>query len=309
MKRSSQAIRSWRAGPLVWRPGTRGRRLQARSGLAERGGAGAIVRYPLALVAAVLASRRGRLIAASVLLACVVLGGGWLWFRDSPLVSVQQVTITGESGPDSGAIRSALVGSARSMSTLDVQTGRLYSAVSAFPDVRALQVTTQFPHGMRIHVIEQLPVAEVVVGGGRRIAVAGDGTLLHSEASASPLPRIDLAVLPGSPRITDPRTLESLAAARTAPRALRSRIQLISVLAGHGVVARLSSGPAIYLGDASQLSAKWAAAVAVLADPGSAGASYIDVTDPGRPAAGALTGSGSSGSTSAAAGGTTTPGG
>jgi hypothetical protein len=34
------------------------------------------------------------------------------------------------------------------------------------------------------------------------------------------------------------------------------------------------------------MDAKWAAATAVLAEPTSAGASYIDVTDPSRPAAG-----------------------
>ena len=49
------------------------------------------------------------------------------------------------------------------MTTLDVQTGRLYAAVSAYPVVRSLEVTTQFPHGMRIHVVERLPVAMVIV--------------------------------------------------------------------------------------------------------------------------------------------------
>ena len=52
----------------------------------------------------------------------------------------------------------------------------------------------------------------------------------------------------------------------------------------------------MYFGDAPSARAKWLAAAAVLADPGSAGASYIDVTDPVRPAAGAGAPSGSGGS-------------
>jgi cell division protein FtsQ len=220
--------------------------------------------------------------------ACLALGGAWLWFRDSPLVSVDKVTITGENGPDAAAIRTALLASARSMTTLDVQTNRLYAAVSAYPVVQALRVTTQFPHGMRIRVIEQLPVAAIVVGG-RRIAVAPDGAILHDLTAASSLPTIDLSVPPGGPRLTQRQALESLAAARTAPHLLRSRIETISVLSGRGLVARFRSGPAVYLGDGSELRAKWSSAAAVLADPGSAGASYIDVTDPRRPAAGAVT--------------------
>ena len=45
--------------------------------------------------------------------------------------------------------------------------------------------------------------------------------------------------------------------------------------------------PQVYLGDPTDLTQKWSAAVAVLSDSGSAGAAYIDVSDPRRPAAGA----------------------
>jgi cell division protein FtsQ len=277
VKRSSQAIRSWRTGPLIWRPGSRGRRLD----LHGDAGSGALVWATRLLI-----WRRGRIVILSVLAACLVLGGAWLWLRDSPLVSVQQVTITGASGPDASAIRTALVASARSMTTLDVQTRRLYAAVSAYPVVRSLRVSTQFPHGMRIRVIEQLPVAAVVVAG-RRIAVAADGTLLHDMAAPAALPTLVLAIPPGGLRLTDPTSLEVLAAARTAPRPLRSRLGRISLSSGGGLVAQVRGGPAVFLGDSSRLRVKWAAVLAVLADPGSAGSSYIDVTDPERPAAGA----------------------
>jgi cell division protein FtsQ len=285
LKRSSQAIRSWRAVPLVWRPASRGRTSRTRSGPVGRFGAG---RGPLrAAVGWLTATRRRRIALLATLGAVILLGGGWLWFRDSPLVAVEKVTVTGENGPDAAAIRSALVASARSMTTLDVQTSRLYAAVSAYPVVRSLRVSTEFPHGMRIRVLEELPVAQVVVDG-HRIAVAADGTLLRDLASVPALPTIQLAVPPGGPRVMAAGALEELHAARTAPRDLLPRITLISVVRGPGLVVRLHDGPAVYLGDDRGLRAKWASAVAVMADQGSAGAAYIDVTDPARPAAGAV---------------------
>ena len=231
-----------------------------------------------------LAPRRVKLIVLSLGAAVAVAGGGWLWFRDSSLVAVQQVKVMGESGPDAGAIRSALLSAARSMTTLDVQLGHLYAAVSAYPVVKSLRVTTQFPHGMHIRVIERRPVAVVVVAG-RREAVAEDGSLLHGLAPGA-LPRIELVVPPGGPRLSDPQALQALAVATSAPRALLPRISLIRLVAGPGLVARLRRGPAIYIGDATRLRAKWAATVAVLADPGAVRAAYVDVSDPGRPAAG-----------------------
>jgi hypothetical protein len=48
----------------------------------------------------------------------------------------------------------------------------------------------------------------------------------------------------------------------------------------------LRDGPQLYFGESSQLTAKWDSAVAVLANASSAGAAYIDVSDPARPAAG-----------------------
>ena len=46
----------------------------------------------------------------------------------------------------------------------------------------------------------------------------------------------------------------------------------------HGLEAQLRNGPKVYFGTDDDLGAKWAAAAAVLADSGSAGADYIDVT-------------------------------
>ncbi len=251
-----------------------------------------------------------------VLALAAVLGGGWVWLRDSSLVSVRQVTIVGVAGPDADQIRSALTLAARNMTTLDVRLGQLRTAVAPYPVVKDVRASTQFPHGMRIEVTEQLPVG-ALQSGGRSVAASADGILLHDVAPGS-LPAIPVRTLPGGSQVTDPTVLSALALLSVTPARLQSRISQVTPNYYHGFVVQLRSGPAIYFGDASELDAKWAAATQVLADSSSAGASYIDVTNPADPAAGvsaqavqaaglATTGagsassSGSSGNTSGAA--------
>ncbi|MBV9415206.1 MAG: hypothetical protein JO363_09540, partial [Solirubrobacterales bacterium] len=112
-----------------------------------------------------------------------------------------------------------------------------------------------------------------------------DGTLLH-EVNAGSLPIIPVRVLPGGSRVTDGAALQALALLSDAPHGLLDRIQQVASEASHGLVVQLRSGPAIYFGDGTELVAKWVAATEVLADPSSAGATYLDVTDPARPGAG-----------------------
>ena len=226
-------------------------------------------------------------------LVVILLGAGWLWVRGSSLVSVDRVTVTGVQGPDAGQIRSALLSSARNMTTLDVNVSALRVAVAPFPVVKSISVSTQFPHGMRIHVIEQVPVG-AVTGGGRRIAVAGDGTLLPS-ANASGLPSIPVSVPPGGTRVSAGATLNEVTLLAAAPGWLRARVTQVSTTAANGLVAEMRNGPQIYFGDAGDLRAKWTAAAAVLADPSSEGAAYVDVSVPERPAAGGVAGAATSG--------------
>ena len=230
--------------------------------------------------------RRPRpLVLLTLAMVIALLAGAWLWLRDSSLVAVEHVTVTGQSGPDASQIRSALVAEARNMTTLDVRVGELRMAVAPYAVVKDLRVSTQFPHGMRIRVIEQVPVA-VVVAPGRRIAVAGDGTLLRDILPSSALPTIQMRIAPGGTHLTG-YLLEEVALITAAPEQLAAQVGQVTAIAPHGLVAQLRNGPSIYFGDDGQLVAKWAAAAAVLADSGSAGAVYIDVTDPQRPAAGA----------------------
>jgi cell division protein FtsQ len=231
-------------------------------------------------------------------------GGAWLWLRNSSLVAVQRVTVVGVSGRDAGQIRAALVAAARNMTTLNVKVGALRTAVEPFPVVKQLHVVTDFPHRMRIEVTEQVPVA-TISAAGQQVAVSADGTILHGSTIPGSLPTIPLSVSPGGTHVTG-ATLTIVRLLAAAPYQLLSKVSQASDSGSLGLVAQLRNGPKVVFGTDDDLGAKWAAAAAVLADPGSAGADYIDVTVPSRPAAGAGSDSGSSGAAGTSQGSTST---
>ena len=221
------------------------------------------------------------------LVVVAILVGAFFWVRQSSLVAVRQVTITGVSGPDAAQIRAALSGAARGMSTLGLDQGRLHAAVAPFPVVRALHLHAEFPHGLRIAVAEQVPVA-VLVAGGERTLVAGDGTLLRSAHTTSLLPTVSSPVVPGGSHVTG-TSLTEVQLLAAAPYALLARVASAGRSSQDGLIVSLRRGPMIVFGADAELAAKWRAAVAVLASSSSSSASYIDVTDPARPAAGSGT--------------------
>jgi cell division protein FtsQ len=224
------------------------------------------------------------LLLVSALLLAGLLVGGYFWVRSSPLSAVRNVKVVGLSGAEAGQIRDALETTARGMSTLNVNTGDFHNTVAAYPEVKSVKVSTSFPHSMTISVVEQNPVA-VVVAGGHQTVVSGDGTLLPGVTASSSLPTITTTVAPGSTTLSG-TPLQEAELLADAPYALLARIASTQFSSSHGLTVALRTGPQLYFGDASRLAAKWDSAIAVLANSSSAGAAYIDVTDPSRPAAG-----------------------
>ena len=245
-------------------------------------GAGRAVRAALAAV-----RRQRRRLAALAAVAVVMVAGYLLWLRDSSLVEVRAVTVTGLAGSDSERIRAALESTARNMTTLHVDRGKLERAASAFPVVRALEVKADFPHGMRIHVLQEVPAA-VLASGTRRVAVAADGTILTGLAVPAGLPLIRVSGAMPRLRVAAAGDRARVAVAAGVPAGLRPRLQAVRHERGRGVVALMRDGPKLIFGDAARVAAKWAAAAGVLADRDAAGADYVDVRIPERPAAGGL---------------------
>jgi cell division protein FtsQ len=219
-----------------------------------------------------------------VLAVCAVLAAGFqFWLRDSPLVAVENVKVTGLTTKDAPRVRAALTSAAHTMTTLHVDQANLERAIAAYPVVRRLEVNADFPHGLEIHVLEHRPAA--MVGG---LPVAGDGTILRGLPVEGRLPEIEVRAKLDGDRLSDPAALHAARVAGGAPAPLRGRLERIDLRTDQGIVVELRDGPELIFGDAKHLRAKWVAAVRILADPEAAGASYIDVRLPGRPAAGGL---------------------
>jgi cell division protein FtsQ len=253
-------------------------------------------------IAAVWARRRPRIALLAVLIAIPLLGGAYQLLRHSSLSAVERVQVRGLAsvhGADTAAIETALTSAAHGMSTLAVSPAALRAAVAAYPIVGAVRVHPSFPHGLRIEVIERPPVAALVVGGAQT-AVAADGVVLGPGFLSGSLPLVNdggsaataasasaatstLPPIGGSVRGAS--LLGALAILGAAPPALTHAVT--RVYSGpKGLTVALRGGLLAYFGDATRPHAKWLSLVRVLADPSSAGAIYIDVRLPERPAAG-----------------------
>jgi cell division protein FtsQ len=219
-----------------------------------------------------------------VLVSVPLVGGGWLWLRDSSLVSVRHVHITGVHGVDALEIRQALDDAAGRMTTMDFNVGGLRSAVSSFAIVGGLHVTTSFPHSVNISVTERPPVAALLTAG-QRTAVAADGTVLGPSLLSSSLPTVNGSVEPpAGARLREP-AVAAVAVLGAAPAALAPFVVRVSG-GPEGLTVAMRNGLLVYFGNSMRPHAKWLSLARVLTSPSAAGAWYVDVRLPERPAAG-----------------------
>jgi cell division protein FtsQ len=229
--------------------------------------------------------RRLRVALLALLAALPMLGGGWLWLRQSPFVAVQRVQISGVHGPDAAVVEADLAQAARHMSTLDVSAGALRAVVAPLRVVSEVRAVSSFPHGLRIEVTEQLPVASLTAGGVRT-AVAADGVVLGPALLSGSLPSVSGSVVTATGRrVGGASLLEELTVLGAAPALLAKHVERVFTGA-KGLTVAMRGGLLVYFGDDAQPHAKWLSLASVLADQGSAGASYVDVRLPSHPAAG-----------------------
>jgi len=222
---------------------------------------------------------------AGVLLALAGLVLGWLWFRDSSFAAVERVTITGSGSSEQAQVRAALEQAATGMSTLHVDERALEQAVEPFVSVAGLRVRGDFPHELRIEVIEHEPVGTVKIGGSS-IPATGGGLLLDGVRAAE-LPTVAAKAPLGGRRVSDRRALAALRVATAAPPELRARAERVFYGKG-GMRLDLRDGPELIFGTDGDARSKWQAAARVLAESSSAGATYLDLRVPKLVAAGGV---------------------
>jgi cell division protein FtsQ len=220
------------------------------------------------------------------LLAAGLAAGYFGWLRDSSLVAVREVEITGLAGPEAQEATAALTAAAKEMTTLNVDSEQLAAAVEGFPTVAGLRADAGFPNTLAILVEERPPVL-VARSGGEGVPVAGDGTLLRGVELAEgseELPAIDLRELPAERLAGEPLAMALVLGA--APQPLRELVEDVSYTDENGVEVVLRGQIPVRFGTGARAADKWAAAAAVLADPRLKELSYVDVRVPERPAVG-----------------------
>ncbi|HEY2282267.1 MAG TPA: FtsQ-type POTRA domain-containing protein [Solirubrobacteraceae bacterium] len=252
-------------------------------------------------ITAVWAHRRLRIALLAVLIAIPLLTGAYQLLRHSSLSAVEHVQVRGLAavhGADTAVIETALTGTAHGMSTLAVSPAALRAAVATYPIVGAIRAHPSFPHGLRIEVVERPPVAALVVNGAST-AVAADGVVLGPGFLSGSLPLVNAGkatatttasaitttLPPVGGSVRGASLLGALAILGAAPTPLAHEVTRV-YSGSKGLTVALRGNLLAYFGDATRPHAKWLSLARVLADPSSAGASYIDVRLPERPAAG-----------------------
>ena len=124
-----------------------------------------------------------------------------------------------------------------------------------------VRATASFPHGLRIDVVEQLPVAALTVAGGRT-AVAADGVVLGPALLSSSLPLLkeaavgSAAPVPVGRRVQGSSLLASLTVLGAAPAALAREVARVYT-GPQGVTVAMHNGLVVYFGNATRPHAKW----------------------------------------------------
>lgn len=224
-----------------------------------------------------------RLIVAALLLLILIVAY-MFWLRNSSLVAVENVTITGaEQHPP---VESALRNAATGQTTLNLDLAALQEVVAGDPAVRGISAAPDFPHGLTIDVDVRQPVGYLKGAGA---VVAGDGVVLSRGERPADLATIkvkeDDPIAGGSIK---GGALQVASVLGAAPAPLVPAISSASVDPSFGVVVELNDGLQLRFGGAGSADLKWLAAAAILADPDLGVAAYLDLSVPERPVAGGV---------------------
>jgi cell division protein FtsQ len=230
-------------------------------------------------------SRWPKVLGVGAVVVAVLAAGYMLWFRNSSFVAVEDVSISGMSGPEREPVEAALAEAAAEMTTLNLDEASLAASVAGFPTVIGVEADADFPHGLTVTVEDRPPVV-LAAAGNQVVPVGGDGTLLAGvDAGDEKLPTIEVGELPAQGALTG-EGLEIARVMGAAPKSLRDLVESVSYEGPEGVEVMLEGEIPVYFGPGDHAAEKWTAAAAVLASPEIDTLTYVDVRVPERPALG-----------------------
>jgi cell division protein FtsQ len=230
-----------------------------------------------------LPSRRSLLVGLGLL---AVAAGSYVAARQSSAFAVNRVEVAGAPAEVRAQVQRALA-SLSGTSLLALDGAALVRRVEALPTVVAVRYDRAFPHTLRLTVVAETPVA-VLRRGAEAWLLSARGRVVS---------RVQRRHVPGLPRIWVPAKTEVEPGGFLAPEAGGTAARALAVAArfpapialataqADELVFRLRSGLELRLGAPADVRLKLAVARRALARL-PAGATYLDVSVPGRPVAG-----------------------
>lgn len=219
--------------------------------------------------------RRRRLLAV---LALVVLLGGAFAATQSPLLAVDQITVTGAARTGAPAVQAA-AGIDPGRPLVSVDEGAAQARVEGLPWVAAAEVTSHWPHTVRIRVTERVPVAGE---GSAAVLVDRTGQVLGPAEDAD-LPVVITAAVPEPGGRLAAQSRGAVAVVAALPPALAEQVSTVERHT-NSLVVTLRDGIEVELGDQTRLKAKSEAALALLEQADRPTIATIDVSVPGTAA-------------------------
>lgn len=215
-----------------------------------------------------------------LVVSCVLSVAGLAFLAvTSPVLDIDHIRVAGTQH-----VTDAEVVSASGVHVHDhllfVDLGKAARRIERLPWVAHASVTRDLPGTVNVTIREYVPIAFVRVPHGVML-VAGNGHVI-ARAATPPPGAIEIKGVrqpPGAGDLLAPPDAAGIVA--HLPRALATQVVAVDV-SGDGLALILASGQ-IRLGNARDLDAKAASALAVLAHLGTQPFSYIDVSTPARP--------------------------
>ena len=220
-----------------------------------------------------------------------VLTLGYVAARSTSIFAVRAVAVTGAGAAVEAEVNAALRPlDGQSLVTVDADS--VERRLAALPSVRAARVDRAFPHGLRIVVVPERPVA-VLRSGRAAWLVSDQGRVVRTVESTTQrrLPRIWLAAgadFELGETLAIPAASQALSIVTALPARFPVRVRTARVT-DEGRILVLAIGMEVRFGSADDLGAKVAAAGAVLrglSDSEKAELDYLDVSLPERPVGG-----------------------
>jgi cell division protein FtsQ len=229
--------------------------------------------------------RRRRRVVVVVVAAVATGVGAWLLLHSS-LLSARVVTVVGARGAPAAEVVAA-GGLEHDPPLIDVGAATVVG-IERLPWVARATVAREWPDGVRVRVVERVPVAAVALGpqgapGGWAL-VDRTGRVV-ADASQPPAGLVWLGGVgaPGAPGTTLRGAGAALEVAASLPRAFSSQVEEVVEGPGGDVTLHLSSPLEVYLGSTVDLHQKFEDVAAVLAGGSLSAGDVVDVSAPATP--------------------------